>query len=47
MGPMGDWENYKKAGLVWFLFRWLMARNLVTFFCLFLVIVNIVLSILK
>jgi 1,4-dihydroxy-2-naphthoate octaprenyltransferase len=47
MGPMGDWENYKKAGLDWFLFRWLMARNLVTFFCLFLAIVNVVLSILK
>jgi 1,4-dihydroxy-2-naphthoate octaprenyltransferase len=45
MGPMGNWEGYKKAGLDWFLFRWLMARNLVTFFCLFLVIVNIVLSI--
>lgn len=44
MGPMGNWEGYKKAGLDWFLFRWLMARNLVTFFCLFLVIVNIILS---
>ena len=44
MGPMGNWEGYKKAGIDWFLFRWLMARNLVTFFCLFLVIVNIVLS---
>ena len=43
MGPMGNWEGYKKAGIDWFLFRWLMARNLVTFFCLFLVIVNIVL----
>lgn len=47
MGPMGNWEGYKKAGIDWFLFRWLMARNLVTFFCLFLVIVNIVLSIFK
>lgn len=44
MGPMGNWEAYKNAGLDWFLFRWLMARNLVTFFCLFILIVNIVLS---
>ncbi|MBR5189720.1 MAG: prenyltransferase, partial [Paludibacteraceae bacterium] len=43
MGPMGDWEAYKQHGLDWFLFRWLMARNLVTFFCLFILIVNIVL----
>ena len=44
MGPMGDWEAYKQHGLDWFLFRWLMARNLVTFFCLLLLIVNIVLA---
>ena len=44
MGPMGDWEAYKQHGLDWFLFRWLMARNLVTFFCLFILIVNIVLN---
>ena len=45
MGPMGDWENYKKAGIDWFLFRWLLARNICTFFCLIIIIVQIVLNI--
>ena len=42
MGPMGAWDDYVKAGLDWFLFRWLLARNIVTFFCLILIIVHIV-----
>ena len=45
MGPMGDWEGYKKAGMDWFLFRWLLARNICTFFCLILMVVHIVLRI--
>jgi 1,4-dihydroxy-2-naphthoate octaprenyltransferase len=47
MGPMGDWENYKKVGMDWFLYRWLLARNICTFFCLVLVIVHIVLLIVE
>ena len=43
MGPMGDWDNYVKAGIDWFLFRWLLARNICTFFCLVLMIIHIVL----
>ena len=42
MGPMGDWEGYKKAGMDWFLYRWLLARNVCTFFCLILMIVHCV-----
>ena len=45
MGPMGNWEGYKKASIDWFLYRWLLARNICTFFCLILVIVHIVLLI--
>ena len=45
MGPMGDWEGYKKAGIDWFLFRWLLARNICTFFCLILMMVHIVLKV--
>ena len=45
MGPMGDWDNYVKAGIDWFLFRWLLARNICTFFCLILMVVHIVLRI--
>lgn len=43
MGPMGDWDQYVKAGVDWFLIRWLLARNVCTFFCLILMIVHIVL----
>ena len=42
MGPMGNWEGYKKAGIDWFLYRWLLARNICTFFCLILMIVHCV-----
>lgn len=41
MGPMGNWEGYKKAGMDWFLFRWLLARNICTFFCLILMMVHL------
>lgn len=42
MGPMGDWDKYKKAGIDWFLLRWLTARNIVTFFCMILIVVNLI-----
>lgn len=41
MGPMGEWDKYVKAGMDWFLFRWLLARNICTFFCLILIIVHL------
>lgn len=44
MGPMGNWEGYKKAGIDWFLYRWLLARNICTFFCLVLMMVHVVVS---
>lgn len=43
MGPMGNWNDYVKAGIDWFLIRWLLARNICTFFCLILIIVHITL----
>ena len=42
MGNMGEWEKYKQAGIAWFLLRWLNARNIVTRFCLILIIVNLI-----
>ena len=42
MGPMGDFEKYKDAGIDWFLLRWLTARNIVMNFCLILIIVNLI-----
>ena len=43
MGPMGNWQAYVEAGMDWFLFRWILARNICTFFCLILMLVHIVL----
>lgn len=43
MGPMGNWDDYVKAGIDWFLIRWLLARNICTLFCLILMIVHIIL----
>lgn len=45
MGPMGDFNAYREYGIDWFMLRWLMARNLITFFAFILVIVNIILKI--
>ena len=42
MGPMGDFDKYRKAGIDWFLLRWLTARNIVTFFCMILIVVNLI-----
>lgn len=42
MGNMGEWEKYKQAGIAWFLLRWLNARNIVTRFCLILIVVNFI-----
>lgn len=47
MGNMGDWEKYKQAGIAWFLLRWLTARNIVTRFCLIIIIVNLITGILN
>ena len=42
MGPMGDFEKYRIAGVDWFLLRWLVARNIVQFFCLIIIVVNLI-----
>ncbi|MBR5140854.1 MAG: prenyltransferase [Bacteroidales bacterium] len=42
MGPMGDFDKYRKAGIDWFLLRWITARNIVTFFCTIIIVVNLI-----
>ena len=39
MGPMGNWKRFEAANLDWFMIRWLLARNLLSFFCLIIIIV--------
>jgi 1,4-dihydroxy-2-naphthoate octaprenyltransferase len=40
MGPMGDWQRMQALNIDWFMIRWLLARNLLSFFCLILIIVS-------
>lgn len=41
MGPMNNWNAIKEAGIDWFMIRWLSARNLLSFFCLIIMIINV------
>lgn len=40
MGPMERWSFIKQAGIEWFMIRWYLARNLLSMFCVVLIIVN-------
>lgn len=42
MGPMGDFKAYREYGIDWFMIRWLTARNIVMFFCIIIIAVNII-----
>jgi 1,4-dihydroxy-2-naphthoate octaprenyltransferase len=42
MGPMGDWERIETHHIDWFMIRWLSARNLLSFFCLILIVVGFI-----
>ena len=42
MGPMGNWKGIQSIGIDWFMIRWLLARNLLSFFCLILMIVSFI-----
>ena len=39
---MGDFDRFRKAGLDWFILRWLVARNVVQFFCLIAAVVSLI-----
>jgi 1,4-dihydroxy-2-naphthoate octaprenyltransferase len=38
LGPMENWDKITQAGIEWFMIRWYLARNLITFFCIFAII---------
>ena len=38
MGPMGDWERIKTFQIDWFMIRWFSARNLLSSFCLIIIV---------
>ncbi|MDR1974628.1 MAG: prenyltransferase [Bacteroidales bacterium] len=42
MGPFQNWNDIIKNNLDWYMVRWFLARNYVTFFCLIIIILNFV-----
>jgi len=42
MGPMGNWRRMQEVGVDWFMIRWLLARNLLSFFCIILMIASLI-----
>lgn len=43
MGNMRNWEKFQIAGVDWFMARWLGARNILSLFCIVIILVNIIL----
>lgn len=43
MGPMPEFHLFQEAQMDWFLIRWLLARNVVMYFCLIIIIVQLIL----
>ena len=43
MGNMGNWKKFQIAGVDWFMARWLGARNILSLFCIVIILVNIIL----
>ncbi len=42
MGPMSEFKIFKDAGMDWFLIRWLLARNIVMYWCLILIAAELI-----
>jgi len=40
LGPFNQWKTIKEYKLEWFMIRWLTARNLISFFCLIIIILQ-------
>jgi len=41
MQPMERWQQIKEAGIDWFMIRWFLSRNLVTWFCLIIICISL------
>jgi 1,4-dihydroxy-2-naphthoate octaprenyltransferase len=42
MGPMGNWTQMQALDLDWFMIRWLLARNLLAFFCIIIILICLI-----
>ena len=40
LGPFNQWKTIKEYNLEWFMIRWLTARNLISFFCLIIIVLQ-------
>lgn len=41
MGPMGKWDRITQVGIDWFMIRWFSARNMLSFFCVTIIIASL------
>jgi 1,4-dihydroxy-2-naphthoate octaprenyltransferase len=42
MGPMENWERIQAARIDWFMIRWMLSRNLLSFFCLVIIVLSFI-----
>lgn len=42
MGHMENWKHIQAAGIDWFMIRWMLSRNLLSFFCLILIALSFI-----
>lgn len=47
IGKVGKWEDFQKAGIDWFMARWLASRNILSLFCTIIIIINLILCLSK
>ena len=41
MQPMERWKGITEAGIDWFMIRWFLARNLLIYFCIIIILINL------
>jgi 1,4-dihydroxy-2-naphthoate octaprenyltransferase len=42
MGPIENWKRIQAAGIDWFMIRWMLSRNLLSLFCLILIVMSFI-----
>lgn len=42
MGPISRWDHAKKTGTDWFMLRWMIARNLLSSFCIITIFITLI-----
>lgn len=42
MGPLDRWKEFKTLGIDWFMIRWMVARNLLSSFCIITILITLI-----